>query len=67
MSKLKVEGTVNLNEVFLLTEAQAKQRYNIGTCNLFEIANQAGAIVRIGVKKCYSRQKMDEWFLRHTE
>lgn len=68
MPKLKIDEIQNLNSVFILNEMQAKQRYNVGRARLLEIANECGAMVKIGCRKNgYCRQKMDEWFLRHTE
>ncbi len=68
MRVLEVNKNVNLNEVFVLSEAQTKTRYNIGRNNLLRIADEAGAVTRTGTKKKgYVRQILDEYFMRHTE
>ncbi len=68
MRALKVNENVNLNEVFVLSEAQAKTRYNIGRNNLLRVADEAGAVVKVGTKKKgYVREILDGYFMRHTE
>ncbi len=68
MRALKVNENINLNEVFVLTEAQAKTRYNIGRNNLLRVADEAGAVTRVGTKKKgYVREILDGYFMRHTE
>ena len=68
MRTLEVDKKVNLNEVFVLTEAQAKTRYNIGRNNLLRVADEAGAVTRVGIqKKGYVREVLDDYFRRHTE
>lgn len=66
MRALKVNE--NVNEVFVLSEAQAKTRYNIGRNNLLRVADEAGAVTRTGTKKKgYIREVLDGYFRRHTE
>lgn len=68
MNKLQVIENVNLNEVFVLSEIQAKTRYGIGKGKLFKIADEAGAVVRTGkTRKGYLRTVLDEYFLRQAE
>lgn len=68
MRALEVNKNVNLNEVFVLSEAQAKTRYNIGRNNLLRVADEAGAVTRTGTKKKgYVREVLDDYFRRHTE
>lgn len=59
--------SVDLNQVENLTELQAKTRYSVGRNNLLKISDEAGAVVRVGIKRLYSRQILDEYFRRHTE
>lgn len=67
MPKLKTEITINLNETINLTEQQARARYNIGRNSLFKISDEAGAVVRIGKKRLYSRRVLDEYFATNVE
>lgn len=68
MRALKVDENVNLNEIILLTEKQAKTRYNIGRNTLISVADEAGAVVRLGnQKKNYLREVLDEYFRRRAE
>lgn len=53
---------VSLNEVVNLTEEEAQARYSIGKQRLKAIADEAGAIIRIGRKYLYSRRVLDEYF-----
>ena len=53
---------VSLNEIVNLTEEEAQARYSIGKHRLTDIADEAGAIIRIGRKKLYSRKVLDEYF-----
>lgn len=57
---------VSLNDVVNLTKEEAQARYSIGESNLSLIADEAGAIIRIGRKKLYSRKVLDEYFERLT-
>lgn len=67
MPKLNTGLTVSLNEVELLTEQQARTRYNIGRGSLLKLSDEIGAVVRIGNKRNYSRRKLDEYFYRIAE
>lgn len=67
MPKIKTTISTSLNEIINLTEEQAKTRYNIGRNNLLKISDMAGATVRVGIKRLYSRQVLDEYFNHHTE
>lgn len=68
MNKLQTIENVNLNEVFVLSELQAKTRYNIGKGYLFEIADSAGAVVRTGTqRKGYLRERLDDYFRQKAE
>ena len=53
---------IDVGQVTALTLEQAKARYNIGTSNLFKIADKAEANIRIGKKRLYSRSKLDKYF-----
>lgn len=66
MRKLQTSA-VSLNEVINLTEEQAKTRYNIGRNKLMEISDCAGATVRAGKRRLYSRLVLDNYFNHHTE
>ncbi len=66
--ELQTIPNVNLNEVFSLTEIQAKTRYNIGRNRLIEIANEAGAIIKLGERKNgYLREVLDDYFRMKAE
>ena len=67
MRQLKTSLDISLNEVELLTEEQAKCRYNIGRSSLLKISDEIGAVVRIGRKRNYSRKVMDEYFRSKAE
>ena len=68
MKTLQVHENVSLNEVLVLSEPQAKTRYNIGRNRLLDIANEAGAVVRIGCRKNgYLREVLDDYFRRKAE
>ncbi len=59
---------VDMNQIIALTIDQAKTRYNIGSNSLYEVAEKAEAVIRIGSKKkLYSRQKLDRYFEKLTE
>lgn len=68
MNVLQVNEDISLNEVLVLSELQAKTRYNIGRNRFLDIANEAGAVVRIGCRKNgYLREVLDEYFRRRAE
>lgn len=68
MRTLNVNENVSLNEVLILSEIQAKTRYNVGRNRLLDIANEAGAVVRIGCRKNgYLRERLDEYFRMKAE
>mgnify|MGYP001032863151 CR=1 FL=1 len=64
---LQVKENVSLNEIVILSELQAKTRYNIGRGKLLKFANDAGAIVRIGRSNGYLREVLDDYFRRKAE
>ncbi len=64
---LQTDKGISLDSVENLTELQAKTRYNIGRNNLLRVSDEAGAVVRAGIKRLYSRQILDDYFRRHTE
>jgi hypothetical protein len=53
---------VDLNQIIALTEDQARSRYNVGSNTLYKVADEAGANIRIGKKRLYSRIKLDQYF-----
>mgnify|MGYP001264472220 CR=1 FL=1 len=65
MRKLQREQ-IDLNQVVTLTIEQAKARYNIGYNTLYKVAEQAGAIIKIGRRRLFSRKKLDEYFQNLT-
>lgn len=65
--KLHTDSSVDLNSIENLSELQAKTRYSVGRNNLLKIADEAGAVVKVGVKRLYSRRVLDDYFKRHTE
>lgn len=67
MRKLQNDENTNLNEVFLLSERQCKNRYNIGRSKLLEIAKQSGSLIKIGSKNVYSRILLDNFFMSKAE
>lgn len=68
MNVLQVKENISLNEVLVLSELQAKTRYNICRNRLLDIANEAGAVVRIGGRKNgYLREVLNEYFRRRAE
>ncbi len=56
------EPRVTLNEVLLLNKMQAATRYNLGAPSIQKVAEDCGAIVRIGRRVVYNRKIMDEYF-----
>ncbi|MCI9542312.1 MAG: hypothetical protein HFG39_14985 [Lachnospiraceae bacterium] len=68
MRALQVNENVSMNEVLVLSELQAKTRYNIGRSRLLDVANEAGAVVRLGSRKNgYLREVLDDYFRRMAE
>lgn len=68
MRALKTDKEISLNEILILTEIQAKTRYSCGRNRLLEVAEEAGAVVRIGnKKKGYLREVLDDYFRRKAE
>ena len=68
MRKLQVNENVSLNDVIVLSEVQAKTRYNVGRNRLLELANAAGAIIKIGCRRNgYLMEVLDDYFRRHAE
>lgn len=66
--ELQVDENINLNEILILSEIQAKTRYGIGRNKLLKIADEAGAIVRFSSrKKGYLREVLDDYFRRMAE
>lgn len=53
---------VDLNQVVALTESQARSRYNIGANTLYKLADEAQANIRVGKRRLYSRNKLDQYF-----
>lgn len=68
MRTLQVNENVSMNEILVLSELQAKTRYNIGRNMLLDVANEAGAVVRLGSRKNgYLREVLDDYFRRMAE
>ncbi len=68
MNILQINEKISLNEILVLSELQAKTRYNIGRNRLLDIANEAGAVVRIGCRKNgYLREVLDDYFRSKAE
>lgn len=68
MRKLQVNENVSLNDVIVLSEVQAKTRYNVGRNRLLELANDAGAIIKIGCRRNgYLREVLDDYFKHKAE
>lgn len=67
MRKLNVNEAVSLNEVINLRPCDGKTRYRIGEDSLFKIADEIGAIVKVGDRKLLYRPKMDAYFERIAE
>lgn len=58
----------NLEQVFVLNEAQARARYNLCKKKLIEVARAAGALSRAGGRKnLYLKEKMDAYFTASAE
>lgn len=61
---------IDIDKVINLTQEQAMSRYNVGKCNLRVLAEEIGAIVRIGAgnsRILYNRKKLDAYFENHAE
>lgn len=56
------ESRITLNEIVLLNKMQAATRYNLGISSVRKVAEDCGAIVRIGRRVGYHRKIMDEYF-----
>ena len=68
MRALQVNENISMNEVLVLSELQAKTRYNIGRSRLLDVANEAGAVVWLGSRKNrYLREVLDDYFRRMAE
>lgn len=50
------ETRITLNEITLLSKMQAVTRYNLGASSIRRIAEDCGALVRIGKRVAYHRQ-----------
>lgn len=53
---------ITLNELTLLNKMQAITRYNLGATSIRKIADECGAVIHIGRRVLYHRQKMDDYF-----
>lgn len=67
MRKLNVNEETSLNEVINLRPCDAKTRYRLGEDTLFNIADEIGAIIRVGERRLIYRPKMDSYFERIAE
>lgn len=56
------EPRISLNEITLLSKMQAVTRYNLGVSSIRRIAEDCGALVRIGKRVAYHRQTLDDFF-----
>ena len=56
------EPRITLNEITLLSKMQAVTRYNLGASSIRRIAEDCGALVRIGKRVAYHRQTLDDFF-----
>lgn len=50
------ETRITLNEITLLSKMQAVTHYNLGASSIRRIAEDCGALVRIGKRVAYHRQ-----------
>lgn len=65
-----IQQKITLDEIVLLTQEQAVTRYNIGKCNLRILAEDIGAVVKVGAGKSrilYHRKKLDDYFENHVD
>lgn len=65
--RMVIKEELDIEKIVNLTPEQAKARYSIGRDNIKRIAEQAGAIIRIGRKILYNRKKLDAYFENHAE
>lgn len=56
------EPRITLNEITLLNKMQAVTRYNLGASSIRKVAEDCGALVRIGKRVAYHRQTLDDFF-----
>lgn len=63
MRKIKLEETETV-ERFVLSQEQAKTRYNLGNNMIDQVAKEADAIVYVGRRKLYVIEKLDKYFLK---
>ena len=56
------ESRITLNEITLLSKMQAVTRYNLGASSIRKVAEDCGALVRIGKRVAYHRQTLDDFF-----
>lgn len=64
-----IQQKITLDEIVLLTQEQAVTRYNIGKCNLRILAEDIGAVVKVGAGKSrilYHRKKLDDYFEKYS-
>ena len=64
---IQQDERITLNELTLLSKMQAITRYNLGAASIRRVAEDCGAIVRIGRRVAYHRQTLDDFFARITE
>ena len=55
------ESRITLNEITLLSKMQAVTRYNLGASSIRKVAEDCGALVRIGKRVAYHRQTPDDF------
>ena len=56
------EPRITLYEITLLNKMQAVTRYILGASSIRRIAEDCGALVRIGKRVAYHRQTLDDFF-----
>lgn len=56
------ESRITLNEITLLSKMQAVTRYNLGASSIRKVAEDCGALARIGKRVAYHRQTLDDFF-----
>lgn len=61
------DSRITLNEITLLSRMQAVTRYNLGASSIRRVAEDCGALVRIGRRVAYHRQTLDDFFENITE
>lgn len=60
--------TIDLTQVVALNEKQARSRYNVGRKKLMEVAQECGALIRLGDRKIlFLRQRLDSYFTASAE